>query len=167
MQVIVTFTGCIDSRGFNRGRISAVLRRNSTYKGGIEGSTGECVGYSSHSRQKLNLGDEFYQTPGTIMIQHCPRRVPLACSTYEVEVTALGPTAYEVVVVAGQCELCASLVDKRLEEAKKLKVRSLCVFSSVSRVAIESDGIVEGFCGTQKHDTVTLTDSRCCDPRYA
>eukprot|EP00752_Nemacystus_decipiens_P001471 g1447.t1 len=123
LKVVVTFTGCIDSRGFNRGRVSAVLRRNSAYDGRLEGATGRRVGYAPHSRQKLNLGDEFYQTPGTIMIQHCPRRVPLACSTYEVEVTALGPTAYEVVVDAGQCELCASLVDKRLEEAKRLKVR--------------------------------------------
>ena len=130
MQVFVTFTGCIDSRGFNRGRISAVLRRHSAHEAGFEGSR-ECVGYSPHSRQKLNLGDEFYQTPGTIIIQHCPRRVPLACGSYEVEVTALGPTAYEVVVVAGQCELCASLVDKRLEEAKTLKVRSLRVSSLV------------------------------------
>lgn len=90
------------------------------------------MGYSPHSRQKLNLGDEFYQTPGTVTIQHCPRRVPLAYSIYEVEVTALGPTAYEVVVVAGQCELCASLVDKRLEEARNLKVGSLRVFLIVS-----------------------------------
>lgn len=122
----------MDSRSFNRGRISAVLRRKSVYEGGLEGSTGEYVGFSPHSRQKLNLGDEFYQTPGTIIIQHCPRRVPLACTTYEVEVTALGATAYEVVVVAGQCELCASLVDTRLKEARKLKVNSLRFFLSVS-----------------------------------
>lgn len=110
------------------GRVSAMLRRKSAHEGVLNESAGECVGFSPHSCQKLNLGDEFYQTPGVIMIQHCPRRVPLACSTYEVEVTALGPTAYEVVVVAGQCELCASLVDKRLEETRNLKVS----FSKVS-----------------------------------
>lgn len=120
----------MDSRGFNRGRISAVLRRESAHEGGFEGSARECIGYSPHSRQMLNLGDEFHQTAGTIVIQHCPRRAPLACSAYEVEVTALGPTAYEVVVVAGQCELCASLVDKRLEEARKQKVRWLAFIAA-------------------------------------
>lgn len=111
------------------GRISAVLRRKSANEGAIDGSATECVGYSPHSRQKLNLGDEFYQIPGTILIQHCPRSVPLAGTSYEVEVTALGPTAYEVVVVAGQCELCASLVNKRLDEARNLKVGNLRVWS--------------------------------------
>lgn len=126
--MVINFSGCIDSRGFNRGRISAALRRKSTREGELEGSAGGCaVGYAPHARQKLNLGDQFYQTPGTIMIQHCPRRVPLACGTYEVEVTALGPTEYDMVVVAGQCELCASLVGKRLEEARNLKVGTPCV----------------------------------------
>lgn len=168
MQVVVTFTGCMDSRGFNRGRISAVLRRKSAYEGGFEASAGECVGYSPHSRQKLNLGDEFYQTPGTIVIQHCPRRVPLACSTYEVEVTALGPTAYEVVVVAGQCESCASLVDKRLEEARKLKVKGACVSSQVfPRLSVKS--LVVASCDVLPNKEplcATFTDSRYCDPRY-
>lgn len=100
----------------------AVLRRKPEYSRGVVASTGECIGFSPHARQELNTGDQFYQTPGTILIQHCPRRVPLARGTYEVEVTALGPTEYSVVVVAGQCELCASLVDKQLEEARKLKV---------------------------------------------
>lgn len=129
---MITFTGCIDSRGFNRGRISAALRRKLTYEAELEGSPGGgVVGYAPHARQKLNLGDQFYQTPGTILIEHCPRRVPLACGTYEVEVTALGPTEYEMVVVAGQCELCASLVGKRLEEARNLKVGTPRVFCEV------------------------------------
>lgn len=84
---------------------------------------GECIGYAPHSRQKLNLGDEHHQTAGTILIQHCPRRIPLAGYLFEVEVTALTLTEYSVVVVAGQCELCASLVGKKLQEAKQLKVR--------------------------------------------
>lgn len=104
------------------GRLSAVLRRKPTSTGGVVASAGECIGYSPHSRQKLNTGDQFYQTPGTIFIQHCPKYAPLAYGAYEVEVTALGPTEYSMVVVAGQCELCASLVDKRLEEARNLKV---------------------------------------------
>lgn len=112
----------MDPRGFNKGRLSAILRRTPASTGGRIASAGECIGYSPHTRQKLNTGDQFHQTPGTIFIQHCPRRVPLACSTYEVEVTALGPTEYSMVVVAGQCESCASLVDKRLEEARNLKV---------------------------------------------
>lgn len=82
----------------------------------------ECIGYSPHARQKLNIGDEFHQKPGTIVIQHCPRRVPLSNGVFEVEVTALGPTEYSVVVVSGQCELCSSLVDKRSAEARKLQV---------------------------------------------
>lgn len=112
----------MDPRGFNMGRLSAVLRRKPTNTGRVVASAGECIGYAPHTRQELNTGDQFYQTPGTLFIQHCPRRVPLAYGTYEVEVTALGPTEYSVVVVAGQCELCASLVDKRLEEARNLKV---------------------------------------------
>ncbi|CAM9212499.1 unnamed protein product, partial [Hapterophycus canaliculatus] len=117
------FTGCMDSRGFNRGRICAVLRRKAGYAEGLVTSKGECVGYAPHARQRVNTGDQFYQAAGTIFIQHCPRRVPLACGTYEVEVAALGPTEYSLVVVAGQCELCTSLVDKRLNEARRLKVR--------------------------------------------
>lgn len=105
----------------------AVLRRKPDYPRGGVVSTGECIGFSPHARQEINTGDQFYQTPGTILIQHCPRRVPLACGTYEVEVTALGPTEYSMVVVAGQCELCASLVDKRLEEARKLKVSNTVI----------------------------------------
>ncbi|CAM9506461.1 unnamed protein product [Ectocarpus fasciculatus] len=123
LKAIITFSGCMDSRGFNKGRMCAVLRRKPDYPRGGVASTGECIGFSPHARQKLNTGDQFYQTPGTILIQHCPRRVPLARGTYEVEVTALGPTEYSMVVIAGQCELCASLVGKRLEEARKLKVR--------------------------------------------
>ncbi|CAM9559381.1 unnamed protein product [Scytosiphon promiscuus] len=120
--VTITFTGCTDSRGFNQGRVSAVLRRP-VCTAGLVASERECIGYAPHVRQRVNTGDQFYQAPGTIFIQHCPRRVPLAFGTYEVEVTALGPTEYSLVVLAGQCELCASLVDKRLEGARQLKVR--------------------------------------------
>lgn len=90
--------------------------------GGLVVSKGECIGYAPHVRQRVNTGDQFYQVPGTIFIQHCPRRAPLAFGTYEVEVTGLGPTEYSLVVLAGQGELCASLLDKRLEEARQLKV---------------------------------------------
>lgn len=118
----MSFTGCIDARGFNRGRVRAVLRRKLNHAETKRESAAECIGYSPHARQKLNVGDEFHQTPGTIVIQHCPRRVPLSSGVFEVEVTALGPTEYSVVVVSGQCELCTSLVDKRSAEATNLQV---------------------------------------------
>lgn len=130
----MSFTGCIDARGYNRGRVRAVLRRNINYPKSERLSAGDCIGYSPHARQKLNTGDEFHQTPGTIVIQHCPRRVPLSSGVFEVEVTALGPTEYSVVVVSGQCELCASLVDKRSTEATNLKV-------SQGRIALQGYGV--------------------------
>ena len=128
----MSFTGCIDARGFNRGRVRAVLRRKRNRPGNEGVSGAECIGYSPHARQKLNIGDKFHQTPGTIVIQHCPRRVPLSSGVLEVEVTALGPTKYSVVVVSGQCELCTSLVDKRSAEATNLQVSQARTASTVS-----------------------------------
>lgn len=121
-QVDVTFAGCMDTRGFNRGRVSVVLRRKSTNIYGGAAPTTWCAGYAPHARQRLNAGDQFHQIPGRITIQHCPSDVPLACGVFEVEVTALGPTVYSVVVIAGQCELYSSLVGKKLVEARNLQV---------------------------------------------
>lgn len=115
------FKGCIGLKGFRNGRVSAVLRRRPKSTE-MCSSVAECIGYAPHSHQKLNIGDQFHQTPGTIFIQHRPRCVPLAEFVYEVEVSALALTEYTVVVVAGQCELCPSLVEKRLEEAKTIMV---------------------------------------------
>lgn len=122
-QVIVKFAGCMDTRGFSKGRVSAALLRTPAEAGSSQNPTRESVGYAPHARQKLNLGDQFHQTPGTIFIQHRPRCIPLTCGVFEVAVTALSLTEYTVVVVAGQCELCTSLVSTRLQEARQLKVR--------------------------------------------
>lgn len=121
-QVVVKFKGCMDVRGFSRGRVSAVLLRTSTDEGSVRISAKESVGYAPHGKQSLNTGDQFHQTPGTIVIQHRPRRVPIASGTFEVLVNALSLTEYSVLVMAGQCELCTSLIDKRLQEAERLKV---------------------------------------------
>lgn len=117
----MNFTGCMDSRGFRRGRVSVGLFRTPVGEGSPRRSTKEDIGYALHAQQKLNVGDQFHQTAGTIFIQHRPRCIPLT-GVFEVEVTAVSSTEYSVAIVAGQCELGASLVDKKMEEAKILKV---------------------------------------------
>lgn len=112
----------MDTRGFSKGRVSAVLLRTSAPEGSTQMSTKECIGYAPHAKQKLNVGNQYYQTPGTIVIQHRPRIIPIAPGLFEVVVKALGLTEYSVAVFVGQCELCSSLIDKRREEAKRLKV---------------------------------------------
>lgn len=112
----------MDVRGFGKGRVSAVLIRTSTDEGSVQISAKECVGYAPHGKQTLNTGDQFHQTPGAIVIHHRPRRVSIASGTFDVLVNALSLTEYSVLVMAGQCELCTSLIDKRLQEAERLKV---------------------------------------------
>lgn len=85
-------------------------------------STKEYIGFGPHARQNLNVGDQFHQTPGTIVIQHHPKTIPIDRGSFKVEVKAVSLTEYSVAVFAGQGELCASLIDKRLEEGRHLKV---------------------------------------------
>lgn len=121
VQVTVHFTGRLGARGFSQGRVSASLVRSVAGDDSEQTSTRH-VGFAPHSRQKLNQGDEFHQTPGTIFIQHSPRLTPLISGLFQVVVKAFSFTCYSVKVVAGQCESCASLTRKRMTEAQDVQV---------------------------------------------
>lgn len=117
----------MDARGFRQGKLSSTLLRTSAGEG-QRMFTPQRVGYASHARQKLNEGDPFHQTPGTIFIHHRPRCIPLVCGSFELVVSAGSLTEYSVNVTAGQYELCTNLINTWFSEAKAIKASCFSIF---------------------------------------